>query len=250
MDDDLTVTTLADRPDLRPLLWEMPDSWPAFMLQDLVAHATLGRLVDEFPEFTLVATDPAGQLVARGLSVPFLLGTPRRGTLPDRGWDQVVLWALHDRIRGDRPDTVTALEIAIRPDRQGTGLSTRLVAAMRANAAAHGFTELVAPVRPSAKHLEPGTPMPEYAARVREADGLPEDPWLRVHVRAGAVIERVCPVAMTVAGSLAEWRAWTGLPFDASGEVLVPGALAPVRCDPERDQAVYVEPNVWLRHRL
>jgi hypothetical protein len=28
-----------------------------------------------------------------------------------------------------------------------------------------------------------------------------------------------------IAGSLAQWRAWTGLPFDTDGEVEVPGAL-------------------------
>jgi hypothetical protein len=55
---------------------------------------------------------------------------------------------------------------------------------------------------------------------------------------------------MTVAGSLAEWRQWTGLPFDTPGDVEVPGALLPVRCEPDHDFAVYVEPNVWMHHRL
>jgi hypothetical protein len=57
-------------------------------------------------------------------------------------------------------------------------------------------------------------------------------------------------VTATVAGSLAEWREWTGLPFDSAGDVAVPGALLPVRCEPEHDVAVYVEPNVWMHHRL
>lgn len=30
----------------------------------------------------------------------------------------------------------------------------------------------------------------------------------------------------------------------------VPGALAPVRCEPDRNWAVYVEPDVWIRHNL
>ncbi len=55
---------------------------------------------------------------------------------------------------------------------------------------------------------------------------------------------------MVISGSLAEWREWTGLPFDRSGEVLVPGALTPVVCSVEHDHAVYVEPNLWLRHAL
>jgi hypothetical protein len=81
-------------------------------------------------------------------------------------------------------------------------------------------------------------------------DGLPVDAWLRVHVRAGATIIGVAPASMTMAGSLAEWRQWTGLPFDTTDRVVVPGALTPVICDVEHDYAVYVEPNVWVRHDL
>jgi hypothetical protein len=53
---------------------------------------------------------------------------------------------------------------------------------------------------------------------------------------------------MTIAGSLAEWRAWTSLPFETSGTVLVEGALNPVHVSVENDYAVYVEPNVWIVH--
>ncbi len=55
---------------------------------------------------------------------------------------------------------------------------------------------------------------------------------------------------MTVTGSLEEWRRWTGLPFDTAGDVEVPAALVPVRCEPEHGYAVYTEPNVWMRHTL
>jgi hypothetical protein len=58
------------------------------------------------------------------------------------------------------------------------------------------------------------------------------------------------PAYMTVSGSLEQWRRWTGLPFDTQGDIEVAGALVPVRCEPERGYAVYVEPNVWMRHAL
>ena len=67
--------------------------------------------------------------------------------------------------------------------------------------------------------------------------------------RAGGQIVSVAPCSMTIPGTLASWRTWTGLPFDTTGPVTVPGALAPVHCDVEADHAVYVEPNVWIRHR-
>ncbi len=82
-----------------------------------------------------------------------------------------------------RPDTVSAISVTVAPHAQGLGLSGRMLAAMRDNARALGFREVVAPVRPSAKHLEPHAPIEEYARRLRP-DGLPHDPWLRVHARA------------------------------------------------------------------
>lgn len=91
--------------------------------------------------------------------------------------------------------------------------------------------------------------MSEYATRTG-ADGLPHDPWLRVHARMGGEIIRVCPASMTIAGAVADWRAWTGLPLDEDGPVEVPGALSPIWVDRSGDRAVYVEPNVWVRHRL
>ena len=121
---------------------------------------------------------------------------------------------------------------------------------MRDNVRRPGFTDLVAPVRPSRKSEEPRTLIEEYAHRTRPDDGLPYDPWLRVHVRAGGVIDSVAPASMTVSGSLAQWRTWTGLPFDTAGPVEVPGALVPVHCESDRGYAVYVEPNVWVRHSV
>jgi GNAT superfamily N-acetyltransferase len=161
----------------------------------------------------------------------------------------VILSAALDRFAGRRGNLVSALEISVRPDHRGRGVSDLMLAAMLHNAAALGFPSLVAPVRPNGKHQFPNVPMREYAATCR-ADGLPLDPWLRVHVRAGGRIVGVAPRAMTMAGSIADWRAWTGLPFDTTGPVTVPEALIPVYCDVEQDYAVYCEPAVWIHHRL
>lgn len=246
---ELKITTLAERPDLRGELWRMPDTWPAFVLEDPVGTSCYLRIATSFPEYVLVATDASDRLVARAFGVPFVLGADGRGSLPDRGWDQALLWAFSDLTLGRTPDTVSAIEVTIATDHLGRGLSRIMLDAVRDNTRSLGFTTLVAPVRPTAKHLEPHTPMSEYAFRTRD-DGLPHDPWLRTHVRAGGVVESVAPASMTVGGSLAQWRAWTGEPFDTPGEVAVPGGLAPVHCHPEHDHAVYVEPNVWVRHSL
>ncbi|WP_424214635.1 N-acetyltransferase [Streptomyces sp. BI20] len=251
---DLVVTTLAERPELASRLWEMTDNWPAFSEHDSLAWLLYPRMVAELPEYVLVATDgPEGPVVARGFSVPFALRRPDRGgeagELPARGWDQALLWAFSDLRTGAPTDTVSAIEITVATEHLGRGLSGVMLAAMRENAVRRGARELVAPVRPNGKPAEPETPIEEYAARLRP-DGLPHDAWLRVHVRAGGVVDRIAPLSMTISATLAEWREWTGLPFDEPGPVRVPGALVPVHCAPERDHAVYVEPNVWVRHAL
>ncbi|MFJ8937012.1 N-acetyltransferase [Streptomyces sp. NPDC102365] len=251
----LTIASLAERPEMYDAVTGMADTWPEFIRNDLVGNAHYGRIAVELPEYVLFAEDGSGEVVAHAYSVPFTLGDEGPGggggpgALPARGWDEVLAGAFGDLRRGVAPDTVSAISIVVAPHAQGTGLSARMLSAMRDNARARGFGEVVAPVRPSAKHVEPWAAMEEYAFRTRE-DGLPHDPWLRVHVRAGGRIETVAPASMTVAASLDEWRGWTGLPFDKEGQVEVPGALVPVHCEPSRGYAVYVEPNVWVRHTL
>ena len=44
------------------------------------------------------------------------------------------------------------------------------------------------------------------------------------------------------------WETWTQMRFPASGDYVVPGALAPVRVDVRRDRGRYTEPNVCMRH--
>jgi GNAT superfamily N-acetyltransferase len=248
--EDLMITTFAERPELIDKVYTMADIWPAFMGHDMVANALFRQVVPKFPHLCIAATDPDGVLVARARAIPFRWNRPsRRRELPDGGWDRIMVWGMEDHLDGETPDTVSALEVAIDPARIGSGLSSRMLAAMREAAHDAGFSELVAPVRCTQKHLSPRLPMADYAD-VKRPDGLPIDPWLRVHVRAGGVIEKVAPASMVIAGSLDDWREWTALPFDQTGPVDVPQALVPVWCDAEHDYAVYVEPNVWVRHQL
>jgi hypothetical protein len=144
---------------------------------------------------------------------------------------------------------LAALEVTVRPDARGLGLSGMMLRELRSRATGAGYPALVVPVRPVHKHRYPDEPMARYLLRVRD-DGLPADPWLRVHVRAGGRVVGVAPRSMTVVEPLTSWRAWTGLPFDRPGPVRVPEALVPVHCDPERDLGSYVEPNIWVQHDL
>jgi GNAT superfamily N-acetyltransferase len=242
---DLQVLSLAARPDLETAMVTMESSWPAYVRPDplLVDWA-----FDRHAAHQLVVVDEQEQAVARAAAVPLAWdGDP--GRLPDTGWDEALRWSLSDTYAGRDPDTLCALEIAVIPGRQAQHLSARTLRAVLDHARAVGFRDVVVPLRPSRKHEHPHLPMAAYTA-LRRDDGLPEDPWLRVHARAGAEVLKVCPASMTISGSLAQWRAWTGLPFDTDGPVEVPGALTPVTVSLDHDHAVYVEPNVWVRHRL
>ena len=187
---NLRCVVLADDPSLEGAMWAMPSSWPEFMLHDPIGNGYYAAL-DEFAEYVLVCFDEVGDVVAKAFSVPFHLDGDE---LPVDGWDGVIRRGLATRLPGGpAANAVSAVEIAVRPDLQGRGLSAQVLAALRDNAARLGYAELVAPVRPNGK-ADPHQPMTEHAFAVR-GDGLPVDPWLRVHVRAGGRIDR-CGVTL------------------------------------------------------
>ncbi|BCB82360.1 hypothetical protein GCM10022251_47820 [Phytohabitans flavus] len=246
----LQIATVAERPEWGQMLGQLDGLWPEFMSHDPTGGLYFGYHLTAYPEYVLIAVDPAtGQPAAKAHSVPITWEDDPADGMPDGGWDWVIRTSAYDRLSGNTPTIVSAIEIFIRPDLRGGGLSGRMLEAMRANAARLGFSDLVAPVRPSGKHRHPDVPIEEYVTWIRD-DGLPYDPWLRVHVRAGGQIINVAHSSMVIPGQLARWRQWTGLPFDKTGPVRVPEALNPVHCDVDQDIAVYVEPNVWVHHRI
>ena len=249
---DLLITSLAERPDLAAVFDEFPNSWPEFMYHDIVSEVLFDQLLSAHPESNIIAINPAhpSQPLARACAVPYSWpGDPADG-LPAGGYDHVILHGSADqaanRLRGQ---VAAALEITVRPDRRGHGLSGVMLDALRRTLGKLGYTSLVAPVRPNRKHEYPTEPMAQYLRRIRP-DGLPTDPWLRTHIRAGATFAGIAHTSMTVTAALDDWRRWTGLRFDSDGPVIVPLALSPVRCDLAAEIATYVEPNVWVHHRL
>jgi hypothetical protein len=120
---------------------------------------------------------------------------------------------------------------------------------MRGIAKSKGFKYLVAPVRPNQKSKYPLTSIDDYIQWTNE-EGLPFDAWLRVHARVGAKIVGPCHEAMTIRGTRREWEKWTGLQFPQSGAYHIPGALIPMKMNLERDEGIYIEPNVWMVHEI
>ena len=224
-------------------------SWPEFMLHDPIADEYWHELFDRFEEYQFALMDQqSNQMAAMGNSVPFHWDKPLE-ELPEGGWDWVFVKAVEDHRKGIQPNIQSAIQIAIRPDYQGQGLSNRMVQAMCTIGQSKGFRNLVAPVRPNEKSKYPLISIDDYI-KWRTREGLPFDAWLRVHARVGGKIIKPCHEAMTIRGSCADWEEWTGIRFPQSGAYTIPGALNPIQMITEKDEGVYVEPNVWMQHAL
>jgi GNAT superfamily N-acetyltransferase len=244
----LQVRTLSDRPDFEPALEPLVAAgWPRFARESPLDRAYWGRLLHEFPDYQVLLVDEDGRLLGAGHSVPFRWDGRPAG-LPG-GWDEVFYQAMADADAARVPTAAAALGITMAAEARGRGLSRLLLSGLRDSAGEHGLGDLVAPVRPSQKAAYPLVPIDRYL-RWTMRDGRPFDPWLRVHASLGGEVLGICAESMVIAGTVAEWEEWTGMRFPDSGPYVVPGALVPVEIDRDADQGRYVEPNVWVRHRV
>jgi len=224
-------------------------SWPEFMLHDPIANENWHELFDRFSEYQFAMLDTeTNRMAAMGNSLPFHWDEEITG-LPEKGWDWVFLKAVEDHQKGAAPNIQSAIQIAIHPDYQSQGLSVKMIEAMRAIGQSKSFKYLVAPVRPNQKSKYPLISIDDYIKWTND-EGLPFDAWLRVHARIGARILKPCHQAMTIPGTRAEWQEWTGLKFPQSGTYFIPGALNPMEMDLEKDEGIYIEPNVWMVHEI
>ena len=239
------IFTLAERPELEERLDEIPDPWPEFIHHDEVARRWWPSLYDRFREFQLALYDEERDAVlGEGCTIPVAWD----GRLESLSGG--VVDALEQGFAGERDANVLCALVAVVDSRhKGRGLSGLVIRGMAQAAARAGLECLVAPVRPTWKDRYPLVPLDRYMRWTRE-DGLPFDPWIRLHRRLGAEILAVAPRSLDIRGTVPEWEEWTGMAFPESGDYVVPGALVPVRIDCECDEGHYVEPNVWMRHSI
>ena len=241
------LVRISQRPELADQLGPWIDLiWPRFMKEDPIANRHWGRLFSDFPQCQCVLLDES-VIVGTANSVP-LSWDGAVEDLPDEGWDWALNKAMADADAGRQPAALVGLQIAIASSHQGRGLSSQIVQYLRGIAVEEQLKRLIIPVRPTHKHRYPLVPIERYIEW--ERDGLPFDPWLRVHVRAGGRIVKACTRAMTIRGTVGEWEGWTDMAFPDSGSYIVPQALVPVEVDRESDAVIYVEPNVWIEHRI
>lgn len=243
------IVAFADRPEIRDDINVISDAiWPEYNMHGDVLNKYWGGLYEVFPRFQFVLYDEdADEVLASGNS----LACRWNGSADDlpEGIDAVVEQGFRDHDEGLAPNTLSALAIGVAPANRGRGLSRVMVQAMTAIAAAHDLDNLIAPVRPNFKDRYPLTPIERYMHWTRE-DGLPFDPWIRVHRRLGAHVVKPAPRSLRITGTVAEWERWTGLVFPDSGDYMIPRGLAPLTIARGDDLGTYWEPNVWMQHRV
>lgn len=248
MSTEFTTISSGEWPDYRDLIWPVSEAiWPEFMHHDLVASQHWDGLFEAFPDCQFALLSQEGHAVAGFANSAPLAWEASVRDLPDEGWDWALAKSISDHAEGLKPNVLCGLQISIAPDFQRRGLSRTLLSEMIELARSKNLSSVIVPVRPSMKHRYPLTPIEAYIKWTVD-QGLPYDPWLRVHVRYGGRIVKPCPLAMRIVGKVSEWEEWTGLRFFESGEYIVPGALMPVNMDVDEDVGEYVEPNVWVVH--
>lgn len=219
--------------------------WPEFMLHDPMAQH-FDECYEKLGCYQFAFFDAAGEPVALGNSIPLSWnGDPR--DLPDEGWDWAMCKGIDDLHERRTPTILCALQAVVFGQNRGRGLSSQVVAHMKRIGRENGLAGMIAPVRPSLKAEHPHVPIGQYCEWMTD-EGLPFDPWLRVHVRQGGEIAKPCRNSMRIAATVTEWQNWTGMTFPDTGDYMINGALVPLRIDREHDRGEYIEPNVWVYH--
>jgi GNAT superfamily N-acetyltransferase len=242
------VVTFKERPDLKnefDVLHSL--SWEKYMSEDPVTVKYWSALFTCFPEYQFILLNDESEPVACGNSIPFHWDG-NNDRLPS-GWDDVFEKGVLDFENQIQPNSLSALAIVIHPDYRGQGLSEVMLREMKRIAMKGSLKHMVAPVRPSLKSKYPLIPMDEYIRWTR-ADGTPFDSWIRTHDKLGASIIKIAEKSMVIPASIKDWESWTDLKLPSSGSYVISGGLVPLEVNKEADTAVYIEPNVWMKHDL
>ncbi len=224
-------------------------AFPEFLYHGAVVNLLAGELYQSFVEYQFILQDSGdNSFKVLGNCFPVAWHRPI-ADLPDGGLEAMLQLAVQQKKDGVWPNLLCAFQIIVPKELQGSGLSYEAVRAMLRIAREHNLEGLIAPVRPNRKALYPNMPMEKYMHWKRD-DGHPFDDWIRVHIRLGAELIKVCPRSFIVEGTVSEWENWTGLSFQESREYPVPDALVPVAIDLKSNRGTYIEPNVWMHHKI
>jgi hypothetical protein len=253
--DGLQIRTVADDPGLADQIQDLIDRvWPPFVTQ---ASSPKGHTLSfdwfgiyrRWPHLQVALFEPSSGAMVGACNALTLAWDGAAEDLPDEGASWAMDQGERDFAAGRTPTMAHALSVTLDPAYRGRHLSSVALRALKAAIQETGVGRFFVAVRPTTKSRYPMTPMDVFM-RWQNAEGLPLDPWLRVHVRLGAQIIKACNRSQPLAGTVAQWEEWLNLPLPASGDYVAPGLLAPLHVDREADEGVCWEPNVWIQHPL
>jgi hypothetical protein len=241
-----TIKTLAECPNAASEIDLISkEAWPEFLLHGDVAGWR--SLFDVFADFQILFFDQENTLAAVGHTVPITWDGSNQD-LPEN-ISAIIQRALRNKREGVTCNGLTALAAMVRKQYRGIGLSRKIIKAMIELGAYSGLGYLLAPLRPSLKSMYPLISFEHYVKWKRD-DGMPFDPWLKVHLDMGAEVMKLMEKSLTVRGNVSEWESWAGMKFPESGRYIVEGALQPIQIDVEKDEGIYEEPNIWICHKM
>ncbi|KAF3165481.1 hypothetical protein EYR41_009711 [Orbilia oligospora] len=179
----------------------------------------------------------------------------------------------------ESPNALCALAVCILPEFRTSGLAERVIELMRSKCITEGYKAYVVPVRPTRKTEFKAMEMPIYLqmrhSREFEASNGASalatkdtfDPWVRKHISIGGKPIKIANNSMVLRATGKGWddsadspgmceKAWKEGKIEMNeydGEEYVniydvPGTLGPVRYYWKKDEGVYCEPNLWIRH--
>lgn len=221
------------------------EGFPAFITADPEVKKYIGRVRECFPQLDVMLVCGDGQPMATGWGVP-IPWTDQVADLPPSFAD-ILRVAVEAHDSGGETNAFVICGGVVHPELKGTGTASELVRALIQTGQDHGMTRVLAPLRPTRKHRYPLISIEEYASWTRD-DGLPFDPWLRLHVRAGGRVIALAPTAQTMFGSVKEWEEWARMPLPATGQYVIPDGMSVLHIDTDTDVGNYTEPNIWIRH--
>jgi hypothetical protein len=221
--------------------------WPEFMQHDETVNKNWPNVYGGFLQYQS-ALAAGNEIVAIANAVPLHWGRPF-AALPDSGLDWAMAKASADFKRGLKPNVLIGIQILINEKHRGRGISFAMLKVMKEIAKGSGITAIALPVRPTQKFNFPLIAIADYV-KWKNKDGLPFDPWLRAHIKIGGKIAGICNRSMVISGSVSEWEDWAGLVFPGSGDFVVDQALVPVHIDKPNNIGRYIEPNVWVIHKI
>ena len=237
---------IKDIPHQKEIHFEITkDLWPEFMFHDPVSNQYWDQLFELFPDYQF-SLKSHGKIIGVGQCLPLSFDKPLE-ELPAEGWEWALEKGIKDKLSNKEPNLLNGLQIAVDKNHQGRGVSSLILKEMANIAAEKGFEKVIIPIRPSLKSRYPLIDMKDYLNWERE-DGMPYDPWIRVHQRFGGEIIKICDKAMKITGTVQNWEDWTNLKFLQSGKYVVKGALKPIQVNLGEDVGEYIEPNIWIVH--